>query len=168
MQDTFKGLVLDEMSVFLLDKEKTMNTQLTRYKPELLNRAMVGFDSLFGDLEATFGHDAVGSNYPPYNLVKADADSYELEIAVTGFAPDELTVEINNRQLVITGQKDRNDTKVEFLHRGLAARNFTRVWLLAEHMEVGTARIKNGVLTIPLNRVIPEELKPRKITLIAE
>lgn len=140
-----------------------MNTQITRYKPELLNRAMVGFDSLFGDLEATFGHDAVGSNYPPYNLIKSDADNYELEIAVTGFAPDELQVEVNNRQLIVGGQKEREDNKVEYLHRGLSTRNFTRVWLLAEHMEVGSARIKNGVLTIPLNRAIPEELKPRKI-----
>lgn len=145
-----------------------MNTQLTRYKPELLNRAMVGFDSLLGDLEATFGRDVVGSNYPPYNLIKADDDNYELEIAVTGFASEELTVEISNRQLIVSGQKDREDSNLDYLHRGLATRNFTRVWVLAEHMEVGNARIKNGVLAIPLNRVIPEELKPRKITVVTE
>jgi molecular chaperone IbpA len=129
---------------------------------------MVGFDSLLGDLEATFGRDVVGSNYPPYNLIKADDDNYELEIAVTGFASEELTVEISNRQLIVSGQKDREDSNLDYLHRGLATRNFTRVWVLAEHMEVGNARIKNGVLAIPLNRVIPEELKPRKITVVTE
>lgn len=145
-----------------------MNTQLTRYKPELLNRAMVGFDTLFGDLEATFGYDAVGSNYPPYNLIKTDTDHYELEIAVTGFKPNEINVEVTNKQLIVTGQKQRDEASVEYVHRGLSTRNFTRVWVLADHMEVGKARINNGVLTISLNRVIPEALKPRKIDLLVE
>lgn len=141
---------------------------LTKYKPDFLNRTVVGLDSFFGDLEATFGYDAVGSNYPPYNLIKTSVDHYELEIAVTGFKADEINVEVSNKQLIVTGQKNREESSIEYVHRGLSTRNFTRVWVLADHMEVGNARITNGVLTIVLNRVIPEALKPRKINLEVE
>jgi molecular chaperone IbpA len=111
----------------------------------------------------------INNSYPPYNILKHDDNSYELEIAVTGFTPEEITVEIDQNQLVVHGVRVRTeDSETQYLHRGLATRDFTRSWTLAEHMEVGEGKIKNGVLTIALTRVVPEALKPRQLKITAE
>jgi molecular chaperone IbpA len=134
-----------------------------------LNKAFLGFDSLFNDFEQRFANQ-VNSNYPPYNILKHGKDTYELQVAVTGFSPEEITVEVDQQQLVIKGEKreDDADTEVQYIHRGLASRNFTRVLPLAEHIEVGDAKIKNGVLYVALNRVVPEALKPRVLKIKSE
>jgi molecular chaperone IbpA len=143
-------------------------TQLTRYDTNALNRALLGFDTMFNDFEHRFANQ-LKDNYPPYNIVKHDEDTYEIEIAVTGFAKDEVTVEIDQNQLIVKGVRDKgNDVTAEFLHRGLAFRDFTRSWTLAEHMIVGEGRIKNGVLTIELKRVVPDALKPRVLKIKGE
>ena len=143
-------------------------TQLTRFDTNALNRALVGFDTMFNDFEHRFANQ-LKDNYPPYNIVKHDEDTYEIEIAVTGFAKEEVTVEIDQSQLIVKGIRDKsNDVTAEFLHRGLALRDFTRSWTLAEHMEVGDGTIKNGVLTIELKRVVPDALKPRVLKLKGE
>ena len=143
-------------------------TQLTRFDTHALNRALVGFDTMFNDFEHRFANQ-LKDNYPPYNIVKHDEDTYVIEIAVTGFAKDEVTVEIDQNQLIVKGIRDKsNDVTAEFLHRGLALRDFTRSWTLAEHMEVGEGTIKNGVLTIELKRVVPDALKPRVLKLKGE
>ena len=136
-------------------------TQLVRFDTNALNRALLGFDTMFNDFENRFGNQ-LKDNYPPYNIVKHDDSTYEIEIAVTGFAKDEVTVEIDQNQLIVKGVRSKdNDVTAEFLNRGLAFRDFTRSWTLAEHMEVGEGTIKNGVLTIELKRIVPESLKPR-------
>ena len=143
-------------------------TQLVRFDTNALNRALLGFDSLFDNFETRFANQ-INSNYPPFNILKHDENSYEIEIAVTGFDPSEITVEVDQNQLVVKGHReDADDTDTVYLQRGLATRDFTRSWTLAEHMEVGEGRIKNGVLTIELNRVIPEALKPRVLKIKAE
>ena len=143
-------------------------TQLARFDTNALNRALLGFDSMFNDFEHRFANQ-LKDNYPPYNIVKHDEDTYVIEIAVTGFAKDEVTVEIDQNQLIVKGIRDKsNDVTAEFLHRGLALRDFTRSWTLAEHMEVGEGTIKNGVLTIELKRVVPDALKPRVLKLKGE
>jgi molecular chaperone IbpA len=144
-----------------------MNQQIVRFDTNALNRALLGFDSLFNDFEGRFANQ-IKDNYPPYNILKHSEDSYEIEVAVTGFAPEEVTVEIDQNQLVIRGQRQREDADPQYLHRGLATRDFTRSWTLAEHMEVGQGKIKNGVLTIALTRVVPEALKPRQLKITAE
>ena len=142
--------------------------QLVRFDTNSLNRALLGFDGLFNDFENRFANQ-LKDNYPPYNIVKHNDDSYELEIAVTGFAPDEIVVEIDQNQLIVRGERNKNDhVTAEFLHRGLAFRDFTRSWTLAEHMEVGEGKIKNGVLTVALTRVVPDALKPRQLKITAE
>ena len=111
----------------------------------------------------------INNTYPPYNILKHSDDSYEIEIAVTGFAPEEITVEIDQTQLIVKGQRSRDDdAETQYLHRSLATRDFTRSWTLAEHMEVGAGKIKNGVLTIALTRVVPEALKPRQLKITSE
>lgn len=142
--------------------------QLVRFDTNALNKALLGFDSLFNDFEQRFANQ-INNNYPPYNILKHNDDSYELEIAVTGFTPEEITVEIDQNQLVVKGQrKEIGIDQPTYLHRGLATRDFTRSWTLAEHMEVGEGKIKNGVLTIELKRVVPESLKPRVLKITAE
>jgi molecular chaperone IbpA len=136
-------------------------TQLLRFDTNALNRALLGFDTMFNDFEHRYANQ-LKDNYPPYNIVKHNEDTYEIEIAVTGFYKDEVIVEIDQNQLIVKGIRDKsNDVTAEFLHRGLALRDFTRSWTLAEHMEVGEGTIKNGVLTIELKRVVPDALKPR-------
>lgn len=142
--------------------------QLVRFDTNALNKALLGFDNLFDNFEQRFANQ-INNNYPPYNILKKSEDSYELELAVTGFIPEEITVEVDQNQLVVKGQRSRDDdADIQYLHRGLATRDFTRSWTLAEHMVVGEGRIKNGVLTVELTREVPEALKPRVLKLKAD
>jgi len=143
-------------------------TQLVRFDTASLNRALVGFDQMFNDFEHSFATH-INNNYPPYNVLKYDENSYEIQIAVSGFEPDEISVEVDQSQLIVKGEYiDIQTDTTKWLHRGLAARNFTRSWTLAEYMEVGEGRIKNGVLYISLRRVVPEALKPRRLKIKAD
>lgn len=144
-----------------------MSHQLMRFDTNALNRALVGFDTIFNDFETRFSSQ-LNSNYPPYNIIKYNNDNYEIQLAVSGFEREEIFVEIDQNQLIIKGQHLDTDSSIQYLHKGLAARDFTRVFTLAEHMEVGEGTIKNGVLKIELKRVIPEALKPRVLQLKSE
>ncbi len=145
-----------------------MTNQLVRFDTTALNKALLGFDSLFNNVEQRFANQ-INNNYPPYNIIKKGENSYELEVAVTGFSPDEVTVEVDQNQLIVKGERRRDDElENQFIHRGLATRDFTRTWTLAEHMEVDQGSIKNGVLRIEIKRIIPESLKPRLVKITAE
>jgi molecular chaperone IbpA len=123
-----------------------------------LSRALVGFDRYF-----TAPHHQNG-NYPPHNIVKYSDDSYGIEVAVAGFSKDEVTVEVDQDQLTIRGIKYRaTESTVEYIHRGLAARDFEQTFTLAEYMTVRGAEVKDGMLRIDIERIIPEALKPRRI-----
>jgi molecular chaperone IbpA len=143
-------------------------TQLVRFDTNALNRALIGFDSMFNDFETRFANQ-INNNYPPYNVVKYDEDNYEIQVAVAGFGTDEVTVEVDQNQLVVKGEHvDVQSESTVYLHRGLAARNFVRSWTLADYMEVSGAETQNGMLCIKLKRIIPEALKPRKIDIISK
>jgi molecular chaperone IbpA len=145
-----------------------MTNQLVRFDTNALNRALIGFDSLFDNFEQRFANQ-INNTYPPYNILKHDEDTYEIQIAVTGFEKDEVVVEIDQNNLIVKGNKKEVDLKEPtYMHRGLATRDFTRSWQLGEHIEVNEGRIKNGVLTIELKRIVPEALKPRTLKLKAE
>lgn len=138
-------------------------TQLTRFDTQALNRALVGFDRLFDDFEARFANQ-ISQNYPPYNIEKVGENLYDIVVAVAGFEKHEVNVEIEGDQLTIRGEKSvSQDPAPEYLHRGLAFRDFERRFTLADHMEVVKAEIKNGLLTIQLERIVPEALKARRI-----
>jgi molecular chaperone IbpA len=139
---------------------------LARIDTQALNRALVGFDRMFDTFESRFANQ-LSSNYPPYNIVKADDDHYIIEVAVAGFKKDEITVEVDQDQLVIKGQKSETvNTTTVYMHRGLSARDFVRQFTLAEHMIVNGATIQDGVLQVNIERIIPEELKPRLIDIV--
>lgn len=124
-----------------------------------LSRALVGFDTIFNQhLQTTNG------NYPPHNIVKYSDSEYAIEIAVAGFSKDEITVEVDQDQLVVRGvQGEVVKEGKEYLHRGLASRNFEQSYTLAEYMEVKGAEVKDGMLVISIQRIVPESLKPRQI-----
>jgi molecular chaperone IbpA len=131
-----------------------------------LNRALVGFDRMFNDFEKIAG--APAGNYPPYNVIKTSDDNYVIEVAVAGFSMEEIDVELNNNQLTITGKRNReDDASYEYLHRSLAYRDFVRQFTLADYVEVKSASIKDGILVVSLQRIVPEALKPRKIAISA-
>ena len=142
--------------------------QLVRIDPAAL-RALVGFDTMFEQLERKFAGDKTHTNYPPHNVIKTGDNSYEIQIAVSGFDKSEIKVEVDQDQLVITGQRSKeDDAGIEYLYRGLATRNFVKSLTLAEYMEVRDATIKNGILTVLIERIIPEALKPRSINIKGE
>jgi len=124
-----------------------------------LSRALVGFDQYFNQTRLQ------NSNYPPHNIVKYSDSKYAIEIAVAGFSKDEITVEVDQDQLVVRGtqsQKEDQEDK-EYLHRGLASRDFAQSWTLAEYMEVKDAEVKDGMLIVEIERIVPEALQPRTI-----
>lgn len=148
-----------------LIKEKKMNA-LTRFDTQALNRALVGFDRIFNDMETRFANQA-NNNYPPYNIEKVGENLYDIVVAVAGFTKSEITVEVDQDQLIIRGEKSVvQEPAPEYLHRGLAFRDFERRFTLAEHMEVVKAEIKNGLLLVQIERKVPEALLPRKIEIL--
>ena len=127
----------------------------------LLNKALIGFDTLFTNvLTAT-----AANNYPPHNIVKINDMYYDIEIAVAGFTKEDINVEVSQDMLTITGKRpaDLCFVKKEFLHRGLAFRDFEQTFTLAEYMEVKGAKVENGMLTVHIERIVPESLQPRQI-----
>jgi len=141
-------------------------TQLTRFDAAALNRALVGFDRIFDDMERRISNQST-TNYPPFNIIKIAENLYEIDVAVTGFNKEEISVTVEANELIVRGERKRDDdAALEYLHRGLALRDFDRTFTLAEHMKIKSAAIKNGVLTICIEREIPEEMKPRVIDIV--
>lgn len=133
-----------------------------------LYRSTVGFDRLFDLLDSVTRPESVPS-YPPYNVERLGESAYRVTMAVAGFAEDELAVEVKDNTLLIRGEKsatgEHNDGNL--LYRGIAARNFERRFELADHVHVRSANLENGLLSVDLEREVPEELKPRRIEISA-
>ena len=130
-----------------------------------LYRSAVGFDRLAGLLESA-ARTSQENGWPPYNIETTGENAYRIEIAVAGFKPDELTLEVKENLLTVTGRKTANDDAANgrnFLHRGLAERDFERRFQLADYVVVKGADLVNGLLSIDLERELPEALKPRRI-----
>jgi molecular chaperone IbpA len=102
------------------------------------------------------------TNYPPHNLIKINEDSYLIELAVAGFSKEEVDVNVSGNQLEIHGLKHDED-ETSFIHKGIASRNFRKFFALGEYMEVTGAEMKDGMLSISVDRIVPEEKKPKTI-----
>jgi molecular chaperone IbpA len=126
-----------------------------------LYRSVVGFDRLASLLETAAADGASG--YPPYNIERTDESNYRVDIAVAGFRPEELNVEVKENLLTVQGRKTANEEARTYLHRGLAERNFERRFQLADYMVVTDANLADGLLSIALKRELPEALKPRRV-----
>ncbi len=125
-----------------------------------LFRTAIGFDRLARLVDAAASADA---SYPPYNIEKTGDDSYRLTMAVAGFGPEDIELTVKENTLLVAGRVAAEAPKAEVFHRGIAGRAFERRFVLADHIVVEGAELKNGLLHVGLKRVVPEALKPRRI-----
>jgi len=128
-----------------------------------LYRATVGFDRIADLMDRALTADVAAPTYPPYNIEKTAENAYRISIAVAGFSPDELTVEVRDATLHVAARKNDDDSGRAYLHRGIATRAFERRFALADHVRVSGALHEHGMLHIDLVRETPEALKPRRI-----
>ena len=131
-----------------------------------LFRSMIGFDRLSSALENAYRSEPGG--YPPYNVEVSGENEYRITMAVAGFAQKELTLEVKENILTVSGSRGEEDKDRKFLYRGIANRGFERKFQLADYVRVVDARLENGLLHIDLRREIPEAMKPRKIEIRSE
>ena len=130
-----------------------------------LYRATVGYDQIADLMDRALANDVGQNSYPPYNIEKTDDDAWRISIAVAGFSDEDLSIEVKDRGLHVTGRKSTDDAEKTFLHRGIATRAFERRFHLADHVRVTGASHENGMLHIDLTREVPEALKPRRIAI---
>ena len=127
-----------------------------------LFRSTIGFDRVFDLLENASRAQSFES-WPPYDIVRTSEDSYRITMAVAGFSEGELTITHQPNLLIVAGNKP--ETEGEYLHRGIPGTSFERRFELADHVKVANADLHNGLLTVLLVREVPEEMKPRKISI---
>jgi molecular chaperone IbpA len=132
-----------------------------------MQKFSIGFDQLLDDMDRILNNGQQSNTYPPYNIVSISDDHFSIEIAVAGFTEEELDVTVENNQLIVSGNKAIEVTEEKssriYLYRGIGLRSFRRNFHLDRHIEVSGAKIENGPLIISLERIIPDELKARKI-----
>lgn len=137
-------------------------TLLTTFKD--FDKFFVGFDEQFNRIAKM--HDDLTKNipnYPPYNIKKTGDTTYVIELAVAGFAKQDIEIDLEDNKMVIKGNVQNDDNADNFLFKGIAARNFTRTFALDDQVEVKNAEMINGMLQVFLERIIPEHKKPKKI-----
>ena len=140
-------------------------TKITTLDLSPFYRNSIGVDRLFDRIVNQFDHSTT-NNYPPYNIVKTGEDTFEIQVAVAGFGQGDIEVNFHEGQLVITGEKKSDeDLNIEYQHHGISARKFVRSFSLADYVEVLDAIAKDGILTVRLQRVVPEAMKPKSIAI---
>ena len=126
-------------------------------------RSTIGFDQLF-DLLENSGFGQGSETYPPFDLIQVDNNHYRINLAVAGFTRDEIDITAQQNQLIVAGKK-ADDDKVDYIHRGIANRQFERRFGLADFIKVTDADLKDGLLSIDLVREVPEAMRPRKVSI---
>jgi molecular chaperone IbpA len=142
------------------------NTRLTTLDLSPLFRQSVGINRLFDRITSQLDSSNQNSGYPPYNILKRNTNEYEVQVAVAGFREGEITVEVIDGHLVVSGEQSTDDThveQVEVIHQGISARRFSRSFVLGERMEVHCATVENGILSVKLIDVVPERELPKSI-----
>lgn len=141
---------------------------MTMFDMTPLFRTTIGFDHLARLLDAAEARQDASSTFPPYDILMDGEDNYRITMSVAGFSRDDITIEAEENKLTIIGEKTKKEeTKGEYLHRGLAERNFKTEFQLADYVEVAGANLSEGLLTIDLVRNVPEALKPKQIDIKA-
>tara|TARA_Y100001972_G_C7614673_1_gene308215 strand:+ start:50 stop:469 length:420 start_codon:yes stop_codon:yes gene_type:complete len=123
----------------------------------------IGFDNIFDNFDNMLEHKTI--NYPPYNINKIDDLNYTIEIALAGYSKKDIEVKYADNQLEIKSVHEEKDNDKETLHRGIAKRHFTRTFSIADDVVVNSAEMKDGMLIISLEKIVPEEKKPRTISI---
>jgi molecular chaperone IbpA len=139
-----------------------LKENVTMFDLTPLYRSTVGFDRLARMLDEASSFET--PTYPPYNIERLSDDEYRITMAVAGFAPEDINIEVKGNALTVSGKKpEKAESKTEFLHQGIAARAFERRFQVADHVQVQGADMENGLLHVSLKREVPESLKPRTI-----
>jgi molecular chaperone IbpA len=138
---------------------------MDRFDFSPLFRSTIGFDRLTRLVDAAARVDNTALAYPPYNIETTGEDAYRLTMAVAGFSPEEIDVTVHENALLVTGKAKKEDENGRYLHRGIARRAFERRFSLADHIKVVGATLANGMLHVDLVHEVPEEAKPRRITI---
>ena len=141
----------------MLLKEGMMNT----FSIAPLMRNSVGFDRLEHFFNHTLNNNNVSSSFPHYNIIKSENDNYQIILALAGYSKKNIEIIHKNNNLTISGKLE--DDNFNYIHRGIASRKFEKSFELAEHVEIESAKMENGLLIIELIKNIPEELQPKKI-----
>ena len=146
----------------------TRELNLRSFDIPSIHKFAVGFDGIFDELMRVNAQQ-VNTNYPPYNIVKHSEDAFAIELAVAGFREGDINITLEKNVLTIKGEQTESleelEKDVEYLHRGISARNFDRTFTLADYVEVLGAKAENGILTIELERQVPEEQKPKTVAI---
>lgn len=143
----------------------TKTLTLRSFDLPAIHKFGIGFDSLFNDLERVMQVQS-GTNYPPHNVIKTGDDTVTIEVAVAGFAEGEIDIQLDKRVLTIEGaRQSKEDDQWEYLHRGISSRDFRHTFTLAEHVKVKNATIRNGILSVYLEREVPEAERPKSIAI---
>ena len=143
----------------------TKTLTLRSFDLPAIHKFGIGFDNLFDDLQRVMQTQS-SSNYPPHNVIKTGDETVTIEVAVAGFAEGEIDISLDKRVLTVAGERKRaEDASYEYLHRGISSRDFRHTFTLAEHVEVKSASIKDGILSVYLEREVPEEAKPKAIAI---
>lgn len=127
-----------------------------------LYRTLIGFDRISSLIDNAARLEG-GAGYPPFNIERTGEDNFRIELAVAGFGQEDLSIDFKENTLTVSGSRKPVADQRQYLHRGIAERNFERRFSLADHVRVTEARLENGLLTVDLVRELPEALKPRKI-----
>ena len=145
-------------------------TKITTLDLSPFYRNSIGVDKLFDRLMGQIDAGGTAQNYPPYNIITTGENTYIIQVAVAGFTQGEVQVEVKEGQLIITGEKDTSDTTEmwHYEHQGISARRFIRTFTLADYVEVTSAISKDGILTVKLERQVPEAMKPKTIAISYE
>jgi len=129
----------------------------------------VGFDSIFEEFDRVLDStERYNSNYPPYNICKLNDNDYKIEVALAGYSRDDIEIELKDNTLTVrnkTKEKVVNDESNGVIHKGISTRQFERSFTISEDIKVKNADLKNGLLSIDLERIVPEEKKPRLINI---
>jgi len=132
----------------------------------------IGFDDVFSSFDSMFDSDmrlVNQTNYPPYNIVKTDKNKYDIEVALAGFSKKDINVEVEAGKLTINSVKDKDTQEVEdndgVLHKGISKRSFKRVWTIADDVKVTGAELKDGLLKVSMEKIVPEKDKLKTITI---
>ena len=146
----------------------TRELNLRSFDIPSIHKFAVGFDGIFDEL-MRINAQQINTNYPPYNIIKHSEDSFAIELAVAGFREGDINITLEKNILSIKGEQtvslDELEKDVEYVHRGISARNFDRTFTLADYVEVLGAKAENGILTIELERQVPEEQKPKTVAI---
>ena len=122
----------------------------------------IGLDHVFNRLEAMSGHN---TNYPPYNIIKNDAANYEIEVALAGFKAEEIEISTEQNILRVASKVEKRDTDRTYLHKGLSKRSFSNTWQLGDDVRVSSVNFADGLLTIALEKIIPDHQKKTTYTI---